>query len=234
MNYFFIAIAFLVAVFMGWIITPQILLVAFRKRLFDSVGGRKTHSGIVPRLGGVEFVPVQCFLLVLSMFFMYKLEITSYLQDPFIPFQFLLLMIGLLILNMVGVIDDLIRINYRRKFVAQIVASSFLPLSGLWINDLYGLLGITTLSPWIGMPLTVFVAVFIINAVNLIDGIDGLCSGLVGMGLWFLVSCLFIMQHGYMLFLPLSPRGCYVLFSITMCSANRKEDNEFLWGILAV
>ena len=88
MNYFFIAIAFLVAVFMGWIITPQILLVAFRKRLFDSVGGRKTHSGIVPRLGGVVFVPVQCFLLVLSMFFMYKLEITSYLQDPFIPFQF--------------------------------------------------------------------------------------------------------------------------------------------------
>lgn len=80
------------------------------------------------------------------------------------------------------------------------------------------------------MPLTVFVAVFIINAVNLIDGIDGLCSGLVGMGLWFLVSCLFIMQHGYMLFLPLSPQGCYVLFSITMCSANRKEDNEFLWG----
>lgn len=65
---FFIAIAFLVAVFMGWIITPQILLVAFRKRLFDSVGGRKTHNGIVPRLGGVVFVPVQCFLLVLSMF----------------------------------------------------------------------------------------------------------------------------------------------------------------------
>ena len=128
------------------------------------------------------FVPVQCFLLVLSMFFMYKLEMTPHLQDPFIPFQFLLLMIGLLILSMVGVIDDLIRIDYRRKFVAQIVASLFLPLSGLWINDLYGLLGITTLSPWIGMPLTVFVAVFIINAVNLIDGIDGLCSGLVGMG----------------------------------------------------
>ena len=109
-------------------------------------------------------------------------RLTPHLQDPFIPFQFLLLMIGLLILSMVGVIDDLIRIDYRRKFVAQIVASLFLPLSGLWINDLYGLLGITTLSPWIGMPLTVFVAVFIINAGNLIDGIDGLCSGLVGMG----------------------------------------------------
>ena len=62
------------------------------------------------------FVPVQCFLLVLSMFFMYKLEITSYLQDPFIPFQFLLLMIGLLILNMVGVIDDLIRILHFFRY----------------------------------------------------------------------------------------------------------------------
>ena len=183
MNYFFIAIAFVVAVFMGGIITPQILLVAYRKRLFDSVGGRKIHNGVVPRLGGVVFVPIQCFLLVISMFFMYKLGIASYLSDPFgIFFQFLLMIAGLLILSMVGIVDDLIRINYRKKFVAQIIAVLFLPLSGLWINDLYGLLGITTLSPWIGMPLTVFVAVFIINAVNLIDGIDGLCSGLVGMG----------------------------------------------------
>lgn len=83
---------------------------------------------------------------------------------------------------MVGIVDDLIRIDYRKKFIAQIVGASFLPLSGLWINDLYGLLGITFLSPWIGIPLTIFVAVFIINAINLIDGIDGLCSGLVAIG----------------------------------------------------
>lgn len=198
MNYFFIAIAFVVAVFMGWIITPQILLVAYRKRLFDSVGGRKIHNGVVPRLGGVVFVPIQCFLLVISMFFMYKLDIASYLSDPFgIFFQFLLMIAGLLILSMVGIVDDLIRINYRKKFVAQIIAALFLPLSGLWINDLYGLLGITTLSPWIGMPLTVFVAVFIINAVNLIDGIDGLCSGLVGMGA-FIFGFLFIYNAAWL------------------------------------
>ena len=216
---------------MGWIITPQILLVAFRKRLFDSVGGRKTHSGIVPRLGGVVFVPVQCFLLVLSMFFMYKLEITSYLQDPFIPFQFLLLMIGLLILNMVGVIDDLIRINYRRKFVAQIVASSFLPLSGLWINDLYGLLGITTLSPWIGMPLTVFVAVFIINAVNLIDGIDGLCSGLVGMGA-LVFGFLFIYNAAWLhaVFCLYHRRGAMSFFLLQCVRQIERKTTNFYGG----
>ena len=58
MNYFLIAVLFIFAVFMGWVITPQILLVAFRKRLFDSVGGRKVHNGVVPRLGGVVFAPV--------------------------------------------------------------------------------------------------------------------------------------------------------------------------------
>ena len=183
MNYFLIAILFSFAVFMGWVITPQILLVAFRKRLFDSVGGRKVHNGVVPRLGGVVFAPIQCCLLVASMFFIYKLGITVYVQEPFtILFQFLLLMAGLLILSMVGIVDDLIRIDYRKKFMAQIISASFFPLSGLWINDLYGLLGITFLSPWIGVPLTIFVTVFIINAINLIDGIDGLCSGLVAIG----------------------------------------------------
>lgn len=183
MNYFLIAVLFIFAVFMGWIITPQILLIAFRKRLFDSVGSRKVHNGVIPRLGGVVFAPIQCCLLVVSMFFIYKLGITVYAQDPFtILFQFLLLMTGLLILSMVGIVDDLIRIDYRKKFMAQIISASFFPLSGLWINDLYGLLGITFLSPWIGVPLTIFVTVFIINAINLIDGIDGLCSGLVAIG----------------------------------------------------
>jgi len=52
----------------------------------------------------------------------------------------------------------------------------------LWINDLYGLFGIGTLSEWVGMPLTIFLVVFFINAINLMDGIDGLCSGIVIIG----------------------------------------------------
>jgi hypothetical protein len=52
-------------------------------------------------------------------------------------------------------------------------------LSGLYISDFYGqLLGIHHLTPWTGVPLTVIVMVFIINAMNLTDGIDGLASGL--------------------------------------------------------
>lgn len=198
MNYFFIAIAFVIAVFMGWVITPQILLVAFRKRLFDAVDGRKIHTGIIPRLGGVAFAPIQCCLLALSMFFMYKFDLSSSVSRPFLIYpQFLLLMCGLVILFMIGIVDDLIGVDYRRKFAIQIIAASLLPLSGLWINDLYGLAGITALSPWIGMPLTVFVVVFIVNAINLIDGIDGLCSGLSAMAC-IILGCLFIYNEAWL------------------------------------
>lgn len=183
MNYLFVAIVFVLAICMGWVIIPQILLVAFRKRLFDSNGGRKVHTGIIPRLGGVAFAPTQCCLLVLSMFFMYKFNIGDFSSEAFTVLPlFLLLMCGLVILFMVGIVDDLIGVDYRWKFVVQIVAASFFPLSGLWINNLYGLLGVIVLSPWIGMPLTVLVVVFIVNAINLIDGIDGLCSGLGAIG----------------------------------------------------
>lgn len=164
---------------MGWIIIPQIILIAFRKRLFDVADERKVHTGVVPRLGGVAFVLVQSSLLALSMFFVYKFDIVDFsLETRTMLPAFLLLMCGLIILFMVGIVDDLIGVNYRQKFVAQIVVASLFPLSGLWINNLYGLLGIVVLPAWIGMPLTVFVVLVVINAFNLIDGIDGLCSGL--------------------------------------------------------
>ena len=51
-------------------------------------------------------------------------------------------------------------------------------MAGLYINDFYGLFGIHAVSPFIGIPLTLVLVIFITNAINLIDGIDGLASGL--------------------------------------------------------
>jgi UDP-N-acetylmuramyl pentapeptide phosphotransferase/UDP-N-acetylglucosamine-1-phosphate transferase len=99
----------------------------------------------------------------------------------------------------VGIGDDLIGVNYKAKFMAQIFVACLFPLSGLWINNLYGVGLIVELPAWIGMPFTIFVVVLIINAINLMDGLDGLCSGLVGLGcivlgviyvLWSLVTCI--------------------------------------------
>lgn len=94
------------------------------------------------------------------------------------------------LLYLTGIADDLVGVRYRQKFVIQIFCACLFPLSGLWINNLYGLFGIHELAPYIGMPFTVFTVVFITNAINLIDGIDGLASGLSSVALLILLSYL--------------------------------------------
>ena len=92
--------------------------------------------------------------------------------------QILFLASGLTLLFIIGIADDLIGVRYRQKFLVQLLAAMMLPLSGLYINDFYGLFGIHAISSLIGIPITLLLVVFITNAVNLIDGIDGLASGL--------------------------------------------------------
>lgn len=65
----------------------------------------------------------------------------------------------------------------------QVAASAFMPLCGLYINNLYGLFGLWEIPFWAGSALTVFVCLLIVNSVNLIDGIDGLSSGLAMLAL---------------------------------------------------
>ena len=77
-----------------------------------------------------------------------------------------------------GIADDIVGVKAKTKFVFQIAAASLLPLSGLYINNLYGFCGIHEIPFAVGFPLTVLCIAFIDNAMNLIDGIDGLASGL--------------------------------------------------------
>lgn len=183
MKLLIVFIPFLIAVFLSRAMIPYILLISYKKRLFDPIDSRKLHKRIVPRLGGVAFAPIQCCLLVITMVAVFKLNIVNLqVQSWAIIPSLMLLVCGLVILFIVGIGDDLIGVNYKAKFIAQIFVACLFPLSGLWINDLYGVGLIVSLSPWIGMPLTVFVVVLIVNAINLMDGLDGLCSGVVGLG----------------------------------------------------
>lgn len=169
---------FLVAAAMSAYVIPQILAVAFRKRLFDIPDGRKDHVGAVPRLGGFSFYPVifLCFVCYEVMMVYFDKGEWSIAASSFV--RACVLFCGMTLLNLTGIADDLVGVRYRKKFVAQFLAASLFPLGGLYINNLYGLFGIHALSPWAGIPLTVLFVVFITNAINLIDGIDGLASGL--------------------------------------------------------
>jgi len=234
MKILIVLVPFLIALALGRAIIPYILFVSYKKRLFDPLDPRKFHQQIIPRLGGVAFAPVQSCLFILSVVIFYKINFVDLgLNTAEIFPMFTLLLCGMVILFLVGLADDLVSVNHRWKFYAQIFVASFLPLSGLWINDLYGILFITYLPMWAGVPLTIFAVVLIINAVNLIDGIDGLCSGLIMVGCIFL-GVLFTYYgawlHAIFAFIT---AGVLVSFSTSMCSAPLSEKGVFLWAIPA-
>lgn len=189
---------FVLSVFCAGVLIPQILLISFRKKLFDVPDERKIHQGVVPRLGGIAFKPVILFSVVLSLGISQTLGFGEFLEEIVLESQPLAFgFCAILVLYLVGIADDLIGIRYCAKFIIQILCGVMLIAGGLGITELYGILFIDTMPEWIGYPLTVFAVVFIINAINLIDGIDGLASGLCGVAMLF-YGVIFMHIHEYL------------------------------------
>ena len=169
---------FFLCVFFAGIVIPQILLIAFRRRLFDEPDERKIHQCVVPRLGGMAFKPVVFFSFVLLLAVNVSTghdELLKEIGAEALPLAYAFC--AIIMLYLVGIADDLIGVRYRAKFFIQIVCGIMLVAGGVELSDLHGMLFIHSMPSWISIPLTVFVTVFIINAINLIDGVDGLSSG---------------------------------------------------------
>lgn len=163
------------------VLIPQIIHISFTKKLFDEPCKRKIHENPVPRLGGFVFFPVVVLVLAIMIgagLKWYQQE-TSDIIYPIMrsgTFCFSCLMI----LWIFGLADDLVGVRYRAKFCVQILCAILMICGGMYLDNFHGVLGIGKVPVWIGYPFTVLLTVFIINSVNLIDGIDGLCSGLCG------------------------------------------------------
>jgi UDP-N-acetylmuramyl pentapeptide phosphotransferase/UDP-N-acetylglucosamine-1-phosphate transferase len=188
-----LAVFVLCVVITGFLI-PKILLISFRCKLFDVPDERKIHKGVVPRLGGIAFMPS----IFLSLAFLYGINSLFHIKNlvpilipDMLPVSFAIC--STLILYLVGVADDLIGVRYRAKFTVQIFCALLLIAGGLWINNFHGFLGIELVPWWVGMPLTVLFVVFLVNAINLIDGIDGLASGLCSIAMAVYGCTLYVM-----------------------------------------
>ncbi len=179
-------LGFAVSVLIAGILIPKIILIAFRKKLFDDIDERKIHRGVVPRLGGIAFFPA--FLFSIAFVVAINLRIgsgfmTEALTDTLVPIYFEIC--AIILLYLVGIADDLIGVRYIAKFVVQIVCAILLACSGMYINNLYGMLWLHELPVWFAWLLSILAAVYVVNAINLIDGIDGLASGLSTIALIF-------------------------------------------------
>ena len=220
----FLLFGFLFAVSLGMVIIPRILVISHKKRLYDVPDARKVHTMPVSRLGGLSFFPV----ILMSMFLVIGFRL--YFWDVNVSglsfnmlYEYLFLFVGMTLLYLVGVCDDLVGVGYRYKFAVQIAAAFLLVLSGNWFDSFGGLFGIYSVPVWVGVPFTVFIVVYITNAINLIDVIDGLASGLCCIALSVL-SVIFFLRGQYVYALLaictlgiLMPFWCYNVFG----NANR-------------
>ncbi len=173
--------AFVIGFILVMISVPPIVKVAHAKRLFEPFNDRKVHTKIVPPMGGV------------AIFIGFTLS--SIIATDGISFDALKYIIAsVIIMFFIGLKDDLMDISAQKKLIVQIFAAILLiTLGDVRFTYLHGVLGISDIGFLPSLVLTIFAMVVIMNAFNLIDGIDGLASGLAilaasSFGGWFYIA----------------------------------------------
>ncbi len=173
-NNAYIIIAFAISLIFSLIGTPLVVKLCNSRGLLDLPNARKVHKHGIPRLGGTLFMPSLSVGVTITLLIMYQ-----GIQNDFkIGISNVMMVTGAIMIYLIGIFDDLKGLKATHKFIIQTIAALLFPLCNLMINDLHGLFGIHEIPIWVGYPLTVFIILLIVNAMNLIDGIDGLASGL--------------------------------------------------------
>jgi len=161
----FPAFSTLVSFIIGLCFMPMVIDIAKKRNFVVKPNKRTSHEGIIPNIGGINI-----FISFLSTVFLFSYGIISDLQFT---------IIGVFIILIIGFVDDLIAIKPTWKLLGELVSAFFLiVVSDIRLSHLHGFLGINGLSIGWSYLLSFFVFVVIINALNLIDGVDGLASGL--------------------------------------------------------
>lgn len=159
-------IPLLSAMFSVFWIHSRLVRISLDKNIVDNPNSRKLQRTPVPVLGGVGVF----FGIMLGIA---AAAITVYCTELFVP------VIAMVIMLYMGTMDDILDLSPWLRLVAEVSVVVLLVYAGSYcIDDFHGLWGIYRLPDYVAVPLTVVSMVGIINALNLIDGVDGLSSGL--------------------------------------------------------
>jgi UDP-GlcNAc:undecaprenyl-phosphate GlcNAc-1-phosphate transferase len=173
-----IILSFLTALAVTYFAIPSVIRVAQKKNLIDIPGHRAAHEKPTPSLGGIAIFAGTVFAITMWTPFRY-----------FAGLQYILC--AMMVIFLIGAKDDIMPMSPMRKLGGQFVAAAILAVKAdVIITTLYGLFGIEQLPYWVGLIFSIFVIVLIINAFNLIDGINGLAASLgilisLVFGTWF-------------------------------------------------
>lgn len=158
-------IAFFVALFVAFIVTPIVRNVCLKIGLVDEPRERRMHTRPMPSLGGI------------AIYVGFVIGILTTVTDLSSNQSVWGILLGGTLIVVVGVIDDIKELSPKYKLLGQFASAAILVAFGIkieFVTNPFG--GMFYLGIW-GIPITIFWVVSIINAVNLIDGLDGLAAG---------------------------------------------------------
>ncbi|MHA7124945.1 MraY family glycosyltransferase [Janibacter indicus] len=180
---------FLVALASTYVLVPLVRTIAVRVGAFTEVRERDVHVVPIPRLGGVAmFLGYAAATLAASRM--------PFLRQVFETGELIGILVGAGVVCLVGAIDDVKELDALTKLGGQLVAAAIIAFAGVQFFSLP--LGTVTVLPApVLVLMTIFVVVLCINAVNFIDGLDGLAAGLVAIaaGSFFIYS--YLISGGY-------------------------------------
>lgn len=166
------ALGFIASCVMALLLTPLVKRFAFWVGAVDAPNHRKVHTRIMPRLGGIAI-----FLAFVGAYFIISPALKAFNSDAAFG-----LLLGGLVIVITGALDDRFQLSPKWKLLGQIIAASIVVSFGLKIDLVNIPFGESNLSigGWLSVPLTILWIVGVSNAINLIDGLDGLSAGVSG------------------------------------------------------
>ena len=184
MNISFVLLTIIAAVLASFIMVNwvyfKILKIAKDKGLVDNPDARKLQKEPIPVMGGIA-VFIGAIVGVFAGAVVHKIGGTP-VTSTLLP-----IVCSMMVMLYTGAMDDIIGLTPKSRLVIEcLVMLGLIYGSGHCIDTFHGMWGIHQFSWWIAVPLTVFAGVGIINAINMIDGVNGLSSGLC-----ITCSCLF-------------------------------------------
>ena len=178
-----LAAGILISYLTTFFLLPLIIKLAHKNQLYDIPDERKTHNYPVSSLGGIAiFSGLILSMLLVSDFNNYHSELQYYIAGFFVIF-------------ILGVIDDIFILKAWQKALGQLAVAAVLTIKGnLLVTDMHGFLGIYSLTHIASISISFFTILLLINAFNLLDGVDGLAAS-IGLVVCLLFGIFFIMNN---------------------------------------
>jgi UDP-GlcNAc:undecaprenyl-phosphate GlcNAc-1-phosphate transferase len=173
---------FVLGAILTCILTPLIRYFALQKGFVDCPQrARKVHEQATPRLGGAAILTSYLGVLLVGGVFIPQLREMLWGENPFGGY----ILIGAAAIFVIGILDDLSRLSPKTKLVGEFLVAAMVVWGARFSFTEVQFLGLGTISfpEWLGFALACLWIVGMANAINLIDGLDGLASGITLTGL---------------------------------------------------